>query len=102
MIDPEMLDLDEQIDDLAAENPLWALRRVPQWLSSFRLDACAMAEPAAALMHAEHLLTPERRAWCLSQAPELRRYVPDRLEPERRKALGLHDAKAAGDDAGTD
>jgi hypothetical protein len=70
----------EAVDDLAADDPLWALRTFAARLTPERLDACALAEPAAAIVH------PERRAWCLEQAGELR-FLPDRLEPERREAI---------------
>jgi hypothetical protein len=84
-------EIDEVLDDAAAEDPLLALREFPQWLTPWRLDACAIAEPAAALIHAYDLLTPERRVWCAeaARAVGLTHYVPDRLEPERRRALGI-------------
>ena len=58
----------ERLDDWAADNPLEPLREYAEYLSAYRLDACAVAEPAAALIHADHLLTPERRAWCTEEA----------------------------------
>jgi hypothetical protein len=78
------------LDDFAAEHPLEALRAgYAKHLSPYRLDACAIAEPATALIHAYHLLTPERRAACAeaARAADLRRFIPDRLEPERREVL---------------
>ena len=45
-------EVDEFIDDWAADDPLGALRQIPEWLSDYRLDACAVAEPAAALLYA--------------------------------------------------
>jgi hypothetical protein len=50
-----------------------------------------MAEPAAALVYCHDLLTPERRAWCMTaaRADDLKRYFPDRLAPERRKAIEI-------------
>jgi hypothetical protein len=79
----------EYLEDHATENPLYALREYPHLLSEYRLDACAVAEPAAALLYAYDLLTPERRAWCTEAAREvaLSHFVPDRLQPERRLAL---------------
>jgi hypothetical protein len=75
------------LDDFAAEHPLKALRRgYAEHLSDYRLDMCAIAEPAAALVYAHDLLTPERRAWCEARAGTVR-YFPDHLEPERRAAL---------------
>jgi hypothetical protein len=77
------------LDDRAAEHPREALRQYPEYLSAYRLDACATAEPAAALVHAYDLLTPERRAACAAAARDvgLKRFIPDRLELERREAL---------------
>jgi hypothetical protein len=83
-------ELDEWIDDWAAEHPLQALREgFAGYLSAYRLDACATAEPIAALVHAYDLLTPERRAWCLARArdDDLARFIPDRIAPERRAAI---------------
>jgi hypothetical protein len=80
------------LDDWAADNPLEALRAgYAEHLSEYRLDACATAEPAAALVHAYNLLTPERQAWCAEAARHagLQRFVPDRLAPERRKAIAI-------------
>jgi hypothetical protein len=79
----------ETLDDWAADHPLEALREYAEYLPDYRLDACATAEPAAALVHAFGLLTDERRAWCLEQArgTDLNRFVPDRLEHERRLVL---------------
>jgi hypothetical protein len=87
----ELAELEETIDDLAADDPLWALRTVPQWLTPYRLDVCAVAEPAAALLYAADRLTPERRVWCEQHALNIKRYIPDRLERERRRAIGLGD-----------
>lgn len=42
----------EMIDDAAADDPLWALRTVAEFLSPYRLDACAASEPAPALCYA--------------------------------------------------
>ena len=77
------------LDDFAAENPLTALREYAEYLSDYRLDACATAEPAAALIHAYDLLSPEQRAKCAAAArtADLDRFVPDRLAPERREML---------------
>jgi hypothetical protein len=78
----------ELIDEWAAEDPLDALREgLAECLSQYRLDAVAMAEPAAALVYCHDLLTPERRAWCMTaaRADDLKRYFPDRLAPERRR-----------------
>jgi len=72
-------------DDWCADHPLEALRHYPNLMTCYRVDACALVEPAAALMYAAHRLTPERRAWCEAAAGELR-FFPDRLEPERREA----------------
>ena len=79
----------ERLDDWAADHPLEALRDYGEWLSPYRLDVCATAEPAAALVHAYDRLTPERRAACERAGAALRHFVPDRLEPERRIVLGL-------------
>jgi hypothetical protein len=81
----------EALDDWAAEDPLDALRSYPEYLTPYRLDACAIAEPAAAMVHAWHLLTPERQAYCIEAAREvdLHRFIPDRLAPERRKAIEM-------------
>ena len=56
-------------------------------LTPERLDACAEAEPRAALYHAAGLLTPERLHACAAKDPDtaLRR-VADRLSPERLDA----------------
>jgi hypothetical protein len=77
------------LDDFAAEHPLEALREYTDYPSPYRLDVCATAEPAAALIHAYHLLTPERRVLCAAAARsvELKRFIPDRLAQERREAL---------------
>jgi hypothetical protein len=77
------------IDDYAADYPLEALRQFAEWLKPWRLDACATCEPAAALLYAEHLLTPDRRSYCIeaAKAAGLNRFVPDRLERERREAI---------------
>jgi hypothetical protein len=77
------------LDDFAAELPLEALREYADYLSEYRFDACATAEPAAALIHAYHLLTPERRVVCAAAARsvDLKRFIPDRLAQERREAL---------------
>jgi hypothetical protein len=85
------------LDDSAAEHPLEALSEHPlealreyaNYLSEYRFDACATAEPAAALIHAYHLLTPERRVVCAAAARsvDLKRFIPDRLAQERREAL---------------
>jgi hypothetical protein len=84
----------ECLDDFAAERPLEALRRgYAKYLSHYRLDACATAEPAAALVHAYDRLSPERRAWCLTQTGDLR-FVPDHLEPERREAIRRREGRA--------
>jgi hypothetical protein len=83
----------ETVDDLAADDPLWALRRMADCLTPERLDACALAEPAAALVHAYDLLTPERRAWCEAITGKAR-FVPDRLEPERRKLIARREGRA--------
>jgi hypothetical protein len=81
----------EALDNWAAEDPLDALRSYPEYLTPYRLDACAIAEPAAAMVHAWHLLTPERQAYCIEAAREvdLHRFIPDRLAPERRKAIEM-------------
>jgi hypothetical protein len=84
----------EWLDDWCADHPLEALREYSEYLSPYRLDACATVEPAAALVHAADRLTPERRAWCESAAADLRRFVPDRLEVERRAALRLREGRA--------
>jgi hypothetical protein len=77
------------LDDYAANHPLEALREFAEWLKPWRLDACAICEPAAALLYAEHLLTPNRLSYCLEAAKTagLDRFVPDRLERERREAI---------------
>jgi hypothetical protein len=78
------------MDDFAADYPLEALLGGwAQWLYPWRLDACAIYEPAAALIHAYHLLTPERRVLCAAAARsvDLKRFIPDRLAQERREAL---------------
>jgi hypothetical protein len=79
----------EWLDNWAADHPLEALRQHAEYLSPYRLDACATAEPAAALIHAYHRLTPGRRAGCAGAArhADLKRFIPDRLEQERREAL---------------
>ena len=55
---------DEILDNWAADNPLPALREIANWLTPYRLNACALAEPAAALVHAFDLLTEEQRPGC--------------------------------------
>jgi hypothetical protein len=42
----------ELIDDWAAEYPLDGLREYLDFLTPYRLDACAVAEPAAAMIYA--------------------------------------------------
>jgi hypothetical protein len=81
----------EMLDNWAAEDPLDALRNYAECLSEYRIDMCAIAEPAAAIVHAWDLLTPERQRYCIEAAREidLKRFIPDRLAPERRKALEL-------------
>ena len=81
----------ERLDDWAADHPLEALREFAEYLSDYRLDCCATVEPAAALLYADHLLTPERREACEQAGgiASLHRFVPDRYEPERRQVLGL-------------
>jgi hypothetical protein len=82
---------EEALDNYAAEYPLDALREgFAEDLSEFRLDACAIVEPLAALIYAAELLTPERRAICtatVEQDGSIARYVPDRHAPERLIAL---------------
>jgi hypothetical protein len=78
----------ETLDDLAADDPLEVFRRGwARYLSAYRLDVCATAEPAAALIHAADLLTPERGAWCEARSADITRFIPDYLEPERRAAI---------------
>jgi hypothetical protein len=81
----------EALDNWGADDPLDALRNYPEYLSDYRLDMCAIAEPAAALVHAWDMLTPSRQAYCIeaARAADLTRYVPDRLALERRKAIEL-------------
>jgi hypothetical protein len=81
----------ELLDNFAADDPLTALREYADCLSEYRLDMCAIAEPAAALVHCYNLLTPARQAYCIeaARAADLTRYVPDRLGPERRKAIEM-------------
>jgi hypothetical protein len=81
----------EALDNFAADDPLTALREYADCLSEYRLDMCAIAEPAAAMVHAWDLLTPERQVACLeaAQAADLQRFIPDRLAPERRKAIEM-------------
>ena len=77
------------LDDYAADYPLEALREFAPWLAPWRLDACATCEPAAALLYADHLLTPERRTYCTeaAKAAGIDRFIPDHLERERREAI---------------
>jgi hypothetical protein len=84
------------LGDFAAERPLEALREYAGYLSEYRLDACATAEPAAALIHAYHLLTPERRVLCAAAARSvnLKRFIPDRLAQERREALRRREGRS--------
>jgi hypothetical protein len=79
----------ECLDDWAADNPLEALREFAECLSDYRLDACALAEPAAALIYAYDRLMPERQRWCIEAArqADLQRFIPDRLIRERRIAI---------------
>ena len=78
----------EEVDDAAADGPLWALRTIPDHLSAYRLDACALAEPLAALTSAYDLLTDERRAACEAACPAKSvRYIPDHYAPERMQVL---------------
>jgi ParB-like chromosome segregation protein Spo0J len=55
------------------------------WLYPWRVDACAVYEPAAALVYAYDRLTPERHARCMADIGhrDQRRFVPDRLRQER-------------------
>jgi hypothetical protein len=77
----------DAIDDRAADHPLEALRDYAEYLSAYRLDACATAESLAALIHAWDLLTPERREACTEASPLHRtKYVPNRLAFERLTA----------------
>ena len=75
----------EAVDEFAADNPLEALRHYSQYLNDYRLDACAIVEPAAALVHAHDRLTAERRASCEAAISTLdrKRYFPDRIAAER-------------------
>ena len=80
----------EWLDDYAAEHPLAALREdYAEYCSAHRIDAMALAEPAAALVYAFEHLTPERREWCAREAQvrNMATYVPDRLAKERLIAL---------------
>jgi hypothetical protein len=81
----------EILDNFAADDPLTALREYADCLTEYRLDMCAIAEPAAALVHAWDLLTTTRQAYCVeaARAADLTRYVPDRIAPERRKAIEM-------------
>ena len=81
----------EMLDNFAADNPLEALREFADLMTPYRLDACAIYEPEAALVLAHDLLTPERRAECAAAAAksELQRFVPDRLAAERRLAIAI-------------
>jgi hypothetical protein len=81
----------EILDNYAADDPLEALRNYAECLSEYRIDMCAIAEPAAAIAHAWDLLTPERQAYCIEAARtvDLNRYIPDRLAPERPKAIEI-------------
>jgi hypothetical protein len=76
----------EFLDDLAADDPLRALREFPECLSDYRLDVCATIEPLAALTYAHDLVTPNRRRLCEAATQGLR-FFPDRLERERRQRL---------------
>jgi hypothetical protein len=81
----------EILDNVAADDPLTALREFPDLLDPYRLSACALAEPAAALAYAHDLLTPEQRIACDEAVRErgLLRYVPDRLAAERRRLIAM-------------
>jgi hypothetical protein len=79
----------DALDDWAADHPLEALRQYAEYLPEYRLDACAAAEPLAALIHAYDRLGPERRRQCEQQCGRHVRYVPDRLRLEAlRRASG--------------
>jgi hypothetical protein len=87
----------ECLDDFAAEHPLEALRRVfAECLTPYRLDAVATAEPAAAQLYAYDWLTPECRAARAAAArdADLKRFIPDRLELERRVALRRREGRS--------
>lgn len=81
----------EQIDDYAADEPLDALRSgYAEYLTEHRLEACALAEPLAAMLYAGDRLTAERYAWCLAEVERdgsLKRYVPDQRAQERLMAM---------------
>lgn len=80
----------EWLDNFAADHPLEALRSYAEYLSDYRLGACVIAEPAAALIHAHDRLTPEQRAWCAATAhavEQLDRFYPDRLAQERKEVI---------------
>ena len=79
----------EWVDDFAADYPLEALRHYAEYLSDFRLDCCATAEPAAALIYVHDRLTPARRAACEAdpRTGDLKRFYPDRLAKERREMI---------------
>jgi hypothetical protein len=83
--------LDEAIDKWAAEQPLGALREgMAEYMTAYRLNACAVVEPLAALIYAGDLLTPERQAACFAAAEadgSLRNYVPDARAKERLASI---------------
>jgi hypothetical protein len=79
----------EILDDWATENPLDALLNYGDCLSAFRLNACALAEPAAALAYAYDLLGLEQIARCQAAviSAGMNRFVLDSRAAERRALI---------------
>jgi hypothetical protein len=82
---------DEAVDDWASDEPLGALREgLAALMTDYRLDACAVAEPLAALIYAGDLISPERARACMAAAEAdgtLRSYVPDSRAKERLASI---------------
>jgi hypothetical protein len=77
----------ERLDACAAAEPWAALAYAAERLTPERLDACATAYPATALRYAAEWLTPERLDACAAAEPwEALRYAAERLTPERLDA----------------
>ncbi len=63
---------------------IWAVRFVPDGLSSEVLNWCIKERPAAALHHIPHLLTAEMLDWCASCEPYIAlKHAKNLLTPER-------------------
>ena len=78
----------ERLDACAQAEPYAALLYASALLTPERLDACAQAEPWAALVYASALLTPERLDACAQAKPRPALvYASALLTPERFRSV---------------